>query len=80
MRKPPSSTAVEFELGMPKESSGISVVLATVLLAVSGAATPSGDPLPNSSGVLRPAPRLVVGDEGGDGAAAARRQPLEERR
>ncbi len=52
MRRPPSSTAVEFELGMPKLRSGISVVLATVLLAVSGAATPSSDPLPNFSGVF----------------------------
>ncbi len=35
---------------MPKESSGISDVEATVLFAASGAATPSGEPLPNSSG------------------------------
>ena len=50
MRSPPSSTAAEFEPGMPKLRSGISAVLATVLLAVSGAATPSSDPLPNFSG------------------------------
>jgi hypothetical protein len=43
-------TAVEFELGMPKLRSGISVVLATVLLAASGAATPSSDPCRTSPG------------------------------
>ena len=43
-------TAVEFEPGMPKVSVGTSAVHATVLLAASGAATPSGEPLPNSSG------------------------------
>ncbi len=41
--------AAEFDPGMPKLSTGTSAVAATVLLAVSGAATPSGDPLPNSS-------------------------------
>ncbi len=50
IRKPPSSTAVEFEPGMPKVSVGTSAVQATVLLAASGAAMPSGEPLPNSSG------------------------------
>src|SRR3546814_8873252 len=48
--RPPSSTAVEFEPGMPKLSVGTSAVQATVLLAASGAATASGEPLPNSSG------------------------------
>jgi hypothetical protein len=49
MRKPPSRTAAELELGMPRLSIGTSAVHATVLLAASGAAMPSGDPLPNSS-------------------------------
>ena len=52
-------------------------MLATVLLAVSGAATPSTEPLPNSSGVFDQRLRLVIGEERGDGAAAARHQPLE---
>ena len=50
IRRPPSSTAAELEPGMPKLSSGISAVLATTLFAVSGAATPSSEPLPNFSG------------------------------
>ena len=48
--RPPSSTAVEFEPGMPKVSVGTSAVQATVLFAASGAAIPSAEPLPNSSG------------------------------
>src|SRR5688500_15444624 len=49
MRNPPRSTADEFELGIPRLSIGTSAVQATVLLAASGAAIPSGEPLPNSS-------------------------------
>ena len=49
IRKPPSSTAAEFELGMPRLSIGMSAVHATVLFAASGAAMPSGEPWPNSS-------------------------------
>src|SRR3546814_15900277 len=47
--RPPSSTAVEFEPGMPKHSVGTSAVQATALLAASRAATTSGQPLPNPS-------------------------------
>ena len=42
--------AAELEPGMPKLSSGTKAVAVTTLLAASGAATPSGEPLPNSSG------------------------------
>ena len=44
--------AAELEPGMPKLSSGTKAVAVTTLLADSGAATPSGEPLPNSSGCL----------------------------
>ena len=42
-------TAAELELGIPRLSIGTSAVQATVLLAASGAAMPSGEPFPNSS-------------------------------
>ena len=42
--------AAELEPGIPKTKVGTRVVAVTVLLAASGAAMPSADPLPNSSG------------------------------
>ena len=48
----PAELAVEFDPGMPRLSSGTSAVAVTTLLADSGAAMPSGDPFPNSSGCL----------------------------
>ena len=62
---------------MPRPSSGTSAVAVTTLLAASGAATPSGEPLPNSSGWRGPALRLVIGEERRDGAAGARRHALD---
>ena len=45
-------TAAEAEPGTPKRRVGTSAVPWSELLAVSGAATPSIEPLPNSSGRL----------------------------
>ena len=47
-----SMIAAELLPGMPKVSSGIIAVPVTTLLAVSGAAIPSSEPWPNSSGVF----------------------------
>src|SRR3546814_17197294 len=46
----PSSTAVEDEPGIPRVSNGTRAPETEALLAASGAAKPSTDPLPNSSG------------------------------
>src|SRR3954447_9579179 len=48
--KAPRRMAAELDPGMPRLSSGTNAVAVTTLFAVSGAATPSGEPCPNSSG------------------------------
>ena len=48
--RPPMKMAVTALPGMPSVSAGISEPPVTALLAVSGAATPSCEPWPNSSG------------------------------
>ena len=52
IRKPPSSTALAAELGMPSVSSGTIAPAVAALLAASGPARPAMAPLPNFSGVL----------------------------
>jgi hypothetical protein len=52
MRKPPISTAVAAEPGMPRVSSGTIAPAEAALLAASGPTRPGMAPLPNFSGVL----------------------------
>jgi hypothetical protein len=63
--------------GMPRLNSGTSAVAVTTLFAHSGAATPSGDPFPNSSGAFDQRFASEYAMNAGDRAARSRRDALE---